>query len=126
MKEQKEWQIKLYKTIAGRCPIKDFMKTLNKKDKENMTKQILYLKEVGKKLNMPHGKKLRDDIYELRITLANNNTRTFYFFCYENYIVLTHTFIKKKSKVPDNEIEKAIKYKNDFIKRFNKDNIKGA
>ena len=79
MKEQKEWQIKLYKTIAGRCPIKDFMKTLNKKDKENMTKQILYLKEVGKKLNMPHGKKLRDDIYELRITLANKIHELFIF-----------------------------------------------
>jgi len=28
--------------------------------------------------------------------------------------------------VPDNEIEKAIKYKNDFVNRFNKDNVKGA
>ena len=63
--KQKEWQIRLYKTEKGKCPVNDFIKTLNEKDKENMTKQILYLKEVGEKLTMPHGKKLRDDIYEL-------------------------------------------------------------
>jgi phage-related protein len=97
--KEKEWIIKLYKTPNGRCPVKIFMKTLNQKDKENMTKQIMYLKEVGKALSMPHGRKLRNDIYELRITLANNNTRTLYFFCYDTHIVLTHTFIKKQNKI---------------------------
>ena len=121
--EHKEWEIILYTTKNGKCPVNDFMDTLSVDDKEDMIKKILYLKNVGNEIRRPQGDYLRDKIYELRITLANNNTRTLYFFCYDDYIVLTHTFIKKTDKVPENEIARAIKYKNDFLARFNKENI---
>ena len=124
-KEQKEWQILLYKTEDGKCPVNDFMKSLNEKDFAEITKGIEYLKSVGFNIRRPHGDYLRDKIYELRIPILNNETRTLYFFCYETYIVLTNTFIKKTDKVPESEINKAIKYKNDFLQRYNKDNIKG-
>ncbi|MCL2039321.1 MAG: type II toxin-antitoxin system RelE/ParE family toxin [Bacteroidetes bacterium] len=124
--KQKEWNIKLYKDKNGKCPIKDFMKTLSKDEKEWMTICIELLKNEGFKLRRPQCDYLGDDIYELRIKLSGDNTRTLYFFCYENYIVLTHTFIKKTEKVPENEIKKAIKYKNDFLNRYKIDNIKGA
>ena len=122
----REWKIKLYKTETGKCPVNDFITTLSRKDEENITKSILHLQSVGHELRRPHGAYLRDDIYELRITLANNNTRTLYFFCYDNYIVLTHTFIKKTQEVPDKQIEKAIKYKTDFLQRYNLKNIDEA
>ena len=124
--EQKEWKIKLYKTETGKCPIEDFMSKLSVTDKEDMLKGIEYLKDVGNDIRRPHGDYLRDKIYELRITLAFQQTRTLYFFCFDDYIVLTNAFTKKTNKVPDKEIEKALKYKQDFLQRFNKNNIEEA
>ena len=105
------------------------LKNYQKKDKAEITKWIEYLKEKGAFAQRPQTAILRggdEGIYELRVQLkGKKKTRTLYFFCYENYIVLTHIFVKTTKKVPENEIAKAIKYKNDFLKRFNKNNIKG-
>jgi len=108
---QKEWEIIFYTTEQGKCPVKDFMLTLSKPDFVDMTKRIEYLQTVGNDIRRPHGAPLRDKIYELRIPILNNETRILYFFCYNDYIVLTNSFIKKTDKVPENEIEKAIKYR---------------
>ena len=120
---KKEWKIILYQTDTGKCPVNDFLSKLSRKDEENMIKSIMYLKSVGNEIRRPHGAFLRDDVYELRVTLKNNNTRTLYFFCFDEYIVLTHTFKKKTQKVPDNEIERAIRYRNNFLLKYNKENI---
>jgi phage-related protein len=37
---------------------------------------------------------------------------------------LTHTFIKKTEKIPDAEIDKDIKYRGDFLGRYNEIKIK--
>ena len=124
--KKKEWKIILYKTPTGKCPVEEYLSALSPLDKEFMLKWIQHLQDVGNEIRRPYGDYLRDKIYELRIELTNNNTITLYFFCYENYIVLTHTFNKKTNKVPDKEINKALKYKKDFLNRFNKTNIEEA
>jgi len=121
--EEKEWIIKFYKTETGKCPVDDFLQTLSKEDFEKMQRTITHLKVFGPKAHRPQCAKLRDDIYELRVRLPYHQTRTLYFFSFENYIVLTHIFIKKTDKVPDGEIEKAVKYKKDFLQRYNVKNI---
>ena len=124
--EQKQWKIKLYKTEEGKCPVADFLNALPIDDKKKIVDKIDFLRAFGVTANRPQCAKLRDDIYELRVRLPYHQTRTLYFFPFGNYIVLTHIFIKKTEKVPDSEIEKAIKYKNDFLKRFNINNIEEA
>jgi len=84
------------------------------------------LNTVGIGLRRPQGDYLRDGIYELRITLSGNKIRTLYFFCYETYIILTHTFIKTTDKVPDKEINKALKYKEHFLHKYKQANIEEA
>ena len=123
---QQEWKIKFYKTEAGKCPVNDFMKTLSTIERDKMVKRIAELKNIGYNVTRPKGAYLRDKIYELRITLANNETRTLFFFEFDDYIILTHTFNKKTQKVPNKEIEKALKYKQDFLIRYNKTNIDEA
>jgi len=125
MKEIKNWKVKLYTTKSGKCPVNEFLETLSVEDKEDIIEKIYYLKSVGNEIRRPHGDYLRDKVYELRVSLTNHHTRTLYFFCYEDYIVLTHTFIKKTDKVPEKEINKAIKYREDFLQRINKNNIDG-
>lgn len=69
-------------------------------------------------LPRPYSDILRDGIHELRIKLSGDQVRILYFFIYQENIILTHQFVKNTDKVPDMEIEKAIKIKNDFEKRF--------
>jgi phage-related protein len=127
IQEPKEWKIILYQTENGRCPIDDFIATLTENEKDWMTACIEHLKREGFNMRRPQADFLQDDIYELRIQLkGRKKTRTLYFFCFNDYIVLTHTFIKKTEKIPKNEINKAIKYKNNFLEKYNITNIEEA
>lgn len=113
---EKDWKIIFYEDEDG-CPMNDFINLLSDKNKKKMIRWINYLKTVGVDLRRPQGDYLRDGIYELRISLSNNNTRTLYFFCYETDIVLTHTFIKTTKEVPESEIQRAIKYKEKYLQQ---------
>jgi phage-related protein len=116
--KQGNYEIHLYTTSDGICPVLDFMQTLSKRDKAKFVVRLEYLQDVGINARRPLADLLRNGIHELRIKLSGDNTRTLYFFCFEKHIVLTHTFVKQGDKVPDAQIERAIKYKKDFIKRY--------
>ncbi|MCK5197088.1 MAG: type II toxin-antitoxin system RelE/ParE family toxin, partial [Spirochaetales bacterium] len=66
----------------------------------------------------PYADLLKDGIHELRIKLSGNQIRILYFFCYENFIILTNSFSKNKKRVPEKEINKAKEYRTDFLKRY--------
>ena len=59
-------------------------------------------------------------IFELRAKVGTDISRVLYFFYYEGRIVLTHGFIKKTQRTPASEIEKAKKYRRDYIERQGK------
>ena len=119
----RKWKIIFYKNAEGKCYVDEFLKTLSEEDVDKMEAQIEVLSKEGINSRKPQTAYLRDDIGELRIMLSRGGTRTLYFFCYRDYIVLTHTFYKRTDKVPDKEIEKALKYKQDFLNRYDKENI---
>ncbi len=121
---KKKWDVIYYESESGECPVKEFIgeKTVNNQQK--IASIISYLQEQGVNLPRPYADYLRDGIYELRVKLSGDETRTLYFFCFENYIILTHTFSKKSDKVPVSEIKKALKYKEDFLSRYSNTTIK--
>ena len=57
-----------------------------------------------------------DGLYEIRIEHAGNIYRIFCCFDEGKLVVLFNAFQKKTQKTPQNEIEKAIKIKNEYIK----------
>lgn len=59
-------------------------------------------------------------IFELRAKVGTDISRVLYFFYYEGRIVLTHGFIKKTQRTTAGEIEKAKKYRRDYIERHGK------
>ncbi|MHB1664463.1 MAG: type II toxin-antitoxin system RelE/ParE family toxin [bacterium] len=59
-------------------------------------------------------------MWECRIKFGSNIYRIFCFMLDNSSVVLTHGFIKKTQKTPPSEIERAEKYKSDFIKRSRK------
>jgi hypothetical protein len=72
----KEWKIIFYETEEGVSPIGDYIDLLADVDREKIIIWIRYLEKVGAELKRPQGDYLRDGIYELRITLRGENTRT--------------------------------------------------
>lgn len=75
------------------------------------------LEEKGPTLPRPYADLLKEGIHELRIKLSGDQIRILYFFCYKDFIILTHAFNKTTDKVPEKEIQTALKYKEDFLKR---------
>ena len=113
-----DFQVIYYEDSEGVCEIDLFLDSLDLKGKAKVMAWISKLEESGNQLHRPFADYLRDNIYELRITLRSDNVRILYFFIHRNKIILSHSFIKKTAKVPDNEIEKAIRNRSKYIKRI--------
>lgn len=111
-----------YETASGRDYIYDFLETL-KQDKPKLRAKFIraieILEEFGIKTTEPVSKKLESGIFEVKATVGKDTARILYFF-HNDKIILTHGFIKKTQKTPRSEIEKALKYRQEYILRFPK------
>ena len=65
---------------------------------------------------IPHHlvKFIRDGIYEFRSNYGNTEFRVFFINDGNTIVVLFNAFKKKTQKTPDNEIEKALKLKEEY------------
>ena len=59
----------------------------------------------------------RQGIFELRAQFGSDISRILYFFIVNGCAVLTHGFIKKTEKTPPEEIERAKRYRAEYLKR---------
>jgi len=118
-----QWQVIYYETETGISFVEDFIDAQNIRNQAKILNLISLLEEKGPNLPRLYADLLSEGIHELRIKISGNQSRILYFFCYQKYIVLTHTFIKITDKVPKVEINKAIQYRNDFLKRHPKNNL---
>ena len=112
-------KILIYKKSNGQRPLDKFLKSIDKEMKADVYAAIDNLKEKGNKLRFPYSRYLQDGIFELRIISSNGISRVLYFFYLKDCAVITHGFIKKTQKTHKLEIEKANKYKKDFINKNN-------
>lgn len=113
------WDVDFYRTEENIAPVEEFLKQLDIKMRAKALQELKILEEFGSELREPYSKLVQDGIFELRIKQSSNISRIFYFFRSGNKIILTNGFIKKTQKTPKKEIEKAIKYKEDFERRNN-------
>jgi len=60
---------------------------------------------------------LSEGIFELRIKVGSDISRVLYFFIAGNKIILTNGFIKKTQKTPTAEIDRAKRFRADYISR---------
>ena len=99
----------------------DFLKSIDRKHYE----KILYnIRKLQTENNPELFKKINDDIWEFRTLYQGLQYRLLAFWDKtdksNSLVISTHGFIKKRSKVPDSEIQKAIQIK---IKYFNEKTI---
>ena len=109
-----EIEVLIFAESDGSSP---FLIWLDKQSPKVQDKCIVFverLEEYGYELRRPQADYLGDGIYELRIKRQNANYRILYFF-HENRAVISHGFMKQQDKVPEKEIEIAIKNKAKFL-----------
>lgn len=108
----------MYETENDKCPVKEFILSLQVKIQREIAK-ILKLLEDVEILSEPYFKKLRntDDIWEVRKRFGSNSYRILFFFDQDDIVILTHGFVKKKQKTPREEIKRAERYKKDYLRR---------
>lgn len=114
--------IHIFQKASGQVPFQDWLDELERREPRAYAKcleRVLRLSQIGFEMRRPHADSLRDGIHELRAKAGNVNYRPLYFFCGQNRAVISHG-ITKEGKVPDAEIEIAVKNKVLVERDFNK------
>lgn len=112
-----EYILDFYRKENGECPVELFIDSLEMKLQAKVLRAINMLKTCGNTLREPYSKPLKDGIFELRTSFGSDTVRVLYFFSEGRLVVLTNGFVKKTQKTPQKEIETALRYKADWIRR---------
>ncbi|HMD68433.1 MAG TPA: type II toxin-antitoxin system RelE/ParE family toxin [Chitinivibrionales bacterium] len=99
-------------------PAYEFINGLPEKMRAKVYRGIELLKLFGYRLGEPHAKTLKntEGLKELRIKLATDICRIFYFHYKERLYVAASGYIKKADKTDEQEIQRALRIRNDFCK----------
>ena len=108
------YEIIFYDTADGKCPVQDFLDSLEPKFLAKTLRTIDLLETNGPLLREPYSKPLENGIFELRTKHGSDINRVFYFFIIGQKIILTNGIIKKTAKTPKSAIDRAKKYKTDY------------
>lgn len=110
-----KFEIEFYEKPDGKEPAKEFLLSLDAKMRAKMVHMIELLRDNGYLLREPYSKHLTDGIFELRAQAGSDISRVLYFFYTGRKVVLTQGFIKKTQKTPKGEIERAKRYRADYM-----------
>ena len=111
------FQIVFYSKENGETPFWDFYETLDPKMQARVFWTINLLKKAGSYLREPYSAPLNDGLFELRVKQGSDIVRCLYFFQRGHIVILTNGFTKKTDKTPKKEIEKAKRYREDWMRR---------
>lgn len=112
-----EYEVIFYDKADGTEPAKDFILSLDKKMRAKMLRTISLLADNGPDFREPCSKPLGDGIFELRAKVGSDISRVLYFFIVGRRVILTNGFIKKTQKTPPAELERAKRYRADYLGR---------
>ena len=111
------FKVTFYRKPDGSKPAGKFIKGLDAIAKEQVIREIRNLALLGNQLREPKSKPIEGEtnLFELRIKERSNIHRMFYFFIVGNEIIITNGFTKKSQKTPKGEIERAKRYRKDYL-----------
>jgi phage-related protein len=98
-----EWKTIAYTTTNGKCPIREYLFSLDTDQRAKVAAVIETIEEIGFHEALGRTKfikKLEDKIFEIRVEWKSNIFRVFTFTLVGKNIVLTHGFTKKTQKTP--------------------------
>ena len=106
-----------YDLPDGTQPVRKFLDDIDVKMRAKMVRAITLLEAAGNELREPDSKHLIDGIFELRAQVGSDITRVLFFFMVGKRAILTHGFVKKTQETPPDEIERAKKYRSEYLNR---------
>ena len=115
-----EYEAIFYDLPDGTEPVAEFINSQPNKMAAKILWTISLLEDNGPALREPYSKPLGDGIFELRTKLGTDITRVLYFFIVGKKAILTHGFVKKTQETPPEEIERAQKYRSEYLNRKEK------
>ena len=95
------------KTYAAVKQVRDFIEQQNDTVKMEYANLVNRIEKDGFLIE-PFGKKLKRDLFEIRIR-KGGNVRVFYFYAENDYVIGVYAFVKKSQNTPIQEIKKAEK-----------------
>ena len=111
------FSVEFYETTSGESPVDEFINAQNSKMQAKILRMLEMLQAEGNKLRMPYSEHLSEGIFQLRVQVGSDITRMLYFFVIGQKIIVTNGFVKKTQETPPAEIEKAKKYREDYLNR---------
>ncbi|WP_195985408.1 type II toxin-antitoxin system RelE/ParE family toxin [Clostridium sp. D33t1_170424_F3] len=116
-----EWDVIYYEKESGEVPVEEFISTLSPKQRAKALWEVRLLAEHGTGLREPYAKSIQGEkykgLFELRVQQGNDISRIFYFLPVGNTFVLLHGFVKKTNKTPPRELDTALRYMQDYLRR---------
>jgi len=100
------WKVIQFESLRGEKYVKGFIDKQNPVIKAKFIGMVDFLENYGPFLSAKYTKKIRKDLYELRIT-GKEQIRILYT-VRQQEIVLVHAFKKKTQKIPLKEIKTAL------------------
>ncbi len=100
------WNVKFFQTARGAYPVKEFLEEQDEATQAKALHLVRLLAINGPYLKPPYVKKLRDKIYELRIS-GKVAVRILYLMIRNEYYLL-HAFKKQSQKTPERELKTAV------------------
>lgn len=104
----KKITVLFYRTQAGNEPVREWLLSLDKEDKQTAGVDIKTV-EYGWPIGMPVARPLGNGLYEVRSNISHKRIARVIFTIIDNYMILLHGFIKKTQKTPKEEIALALK-----------------
>ena len=111
------YKVIFYEKEDGSRPAYEYIRTLPDKMRARIYKIAAMLEEEGMQARMPYSEYLQDGIFQIRAQQEGNISRVLYFFAVGKTIILTNGFTKKTPKTPPEEIERAKRYRADYLRR---------
>lgn len=108
------YKVEFYTTARGHCPVDEFLDALPTKHRAKVERWIEELEKYGPDLPRPYADVLDGPIRELRIQFGHLKYRILYFIS-DRTVLLTHGIVKKTGPVPSDDIDRAKRYRMDWL-----------
>lgn len=97
-----------YATPSGKEPVREWLKKLDSESRRRVGEDIATA-EFGWPVGMPLCRDLGKGLYEIRSNVTDGRIARVLFAVIDGEMVLLHAFIKKTQKIPQRDLDLAIK-----------------
>src|SRR3989344_1502581 len=113
--QKQSYSVHFYRNSeTGRVPVREYLDSLSPKEQGKLTGRIRLLRDFEGRLTTDYARCLQEGIWELRSDVQRRLQRITYVIVSGKRIILLHGFTKKGDKTPEQEIDRAIRYLQDF------------